>query len=100
MVLNFSALHIAIDVGTAYSGFASSMQIANDVALSFQYPDQPAGYVYCKQPSAVLYRKLVQHPTRRAHYQFITTGYTADIKHQQVCSSVLMLVWGSSLHSG
>jgi homoserine trans-succinylase len=81
MTIKGNALHIAIDLGTAFSGFASSMQNANqqEVTLTVTYPDKPSGYEYCKQPSRLLYRKLVPNPTRREHYDFIATGFTVDM---------------------
>jgi hypothetical protein len=84
MAVKANALHVAIDLGTAFSGFASSMQNAENVVLSLQYPDQPSGYEYCKQPSRLMYRKLVPHPTRREHYDYIGSGFTVDKTLQAV----------------
>jgi hypothetical protein len=95
-MIKTNALHIAIDLGTAFSGFASSMQNADqkDVTLTFTYPDKPGGYEYCKQPSRLLYRKLVPNPTRREHYDFIATGFTVDKELQRVSTCLLELLNG------
>ena len=81
-----SATHIAsaacyavIDLGTYGTGYASSMPEEDNVVLTTKYPHQPPSHNYCKQPSAVVYKRLCPSPSSRSDWKFIGTGFYSEV---------------------
>lgn len=91
MAVRMNVLLVALDPGTAFSGCASSMPAATDVTVNQQYPDQPAEFIYCKQPSGLLYKKLCSGAaTRRADWQFVATGHSVSLQLRSLPKSELL----------